>query len=97
MLKTAFLSTQPIAFWLPPLQAMAKVPDMPDIETAGTLKLPPADAEDYRKALKHYDIDSSGAFLRKCAYALIRHMKAGDELPRTRLSFKTTKNIRHHE
>jgi hypothetical protein len=23
-------------------------------------------------------------------------MKAGDELPRTRLSFKTTKNIKHH-
>jgi hypothetical protein len=76
---------------------MAKVPNMPDIETAGTLKLPPADAEDYRKALKYYDIDSSGAFLRKCAYALIRQMKTGDELPRTRLSFKTTKNIRHHE
>ena len=97
MLKTAFLSTQTIAFWLPPLQAMAKVPDMPDIETAGTLKLPPADAEDYRKALKYYDIDSSGAFLRKCAYALIRHMKAGDELPRTALRFKTTKNVKHHE
>jgi hypothetical protein len=69
---------------------------MADMETAGTLKLPPADAEDYRKALEHYDIDSSGGFLRKCAYALIRQMKAGDELPRTRLSFKTTRNIRHH-
>jgi hypothetical protein len=69
---------------------------MPDMETAGTLKLPRADAEDYREALEYYDIDSSGAFLRKCAYALIRQMKAGDELPRTRLSFKTTKNIKHH-
>jgi hypothetical protein len=70
---------------------------MADMETAGTLKLPRADAEEYRKALEHFDIDSSGAFLRKCAYALIRQMKAGDELPRSRLSFKTTRNIRHHE
>jgi hypothetical protein len=70
---------------------------MADMETAGTLKLSPADAEEYRKALEHYDIDSSGAFLRKCAFALIRQMKAGDELPRTRLGFKTTRNIRHHE
>jgi len=70
---------------------------MPDMETAGTLKLTRADAEDYRKALKYYDIDSSGAFLRKCAYALIQQMKAGDELPRTKLSFKTTRNIKHHE
>jgi hypothetical protein len=71
---------------------------MADIETAGTLKLPRADAEDYRKALKYYDLDSSGAFLRKCAHTLIRHMKAADELPRTKLSFKTIKNIKqHHE
>jgi hypothetical protein len=70
---------------------------MANMETAGTLKLPRTDAEEYRKALEHYDIDSSGAFLRKCAYALIRQMKAGDELPRTRLGFKTTRNIRHHE
>jgi hypothetical protein len=70
---------------------------MANMETAGTLKLPRADAEEYRKALEHYDIDSSGAFLRKCAYALIRQMKAGDELPRTRLGFKTTRNVRHHE
>lgn len=69
---------------------------MPDMQTAGTLKLPRTDAEDYKKALEFYDIERSGAFLRRCAYALIRHYKAGDELP-ARLSFKVPKNPKHHE
>jgi hypothetical protein len=66
------------------------------MRTVGTLKLPAADAENYRKALEYYDIERSSAFLRKCAYALITHWKTGDELPRTKLSFKTTKNPKHY-
>lgn len=66
------------------------------MQTVGTLKLPEADAEQYKKALEHYEIERSSAFLRRCAYALIRHFKAGDDLS-ARLSFKIAKNPKHHE
>jgi hypothetical protein len=66
----------------------------PAMRTVGSLKLPPEDVEKYKKALEHYDIERSSGFLRRCAYALIRHYEAGDELP-SRLSFKIPKNPKH--
>jgi hypothetical protein len=65
------------------------------MRSAGTLKLPAEDLERYKAALEYYEIERSGAFLRRCAYALIKHAEAGDELP-AKLSFKHPKNPKSH-
>jgi len=52
----------------------------PVMRSLGTLKLPEEDVNDFQEALRAYGFDSSAGFLRRCAYALIRHNKSGDKL-----------------
>ena len=50
------------------------------MQVSGTLKLPEEDVNDFQEALRAYGFDTSAGFLRRCAYALIRHNKGGDKL-----------------
>ena len=65
------------------------------MRTVGALKLPEQDAARYAAALELYGLERSSAFLRRCAYALIKHAEAEDklELP---LDFKISKNPKPH-
>jgi hypothetical protein len=57
--------------------------------------LPNQDADRYLAALEAYGIERSGAFMRRCAYALIKHAEAGDELVLP-LDFKPGCNHKTH-
>ena len=61
----------------------------------GGFELSDEEAEDYLAALKNYGIERSNAFLRQCAFQLIKHSKAGDELTLP-LDFKLSKNPKPH-
>lgn len=50
------------------------------MRSLGTLKLPDEDADKFLKALEAYGQERSAAFLRRCAYALIRHHEAQEPL-----------------
>lgn len=61
----------------------------PPMRTLGTLKLPEGDCARFRQALQAYGFEKSASFLRRCAYALIKHHKAHEELAQP-LSFKVS-------
>jgi len=65
------------------------------MRTVGALKLPEQDAARYAAALELYGFERSSAFLRRCAYALMKHAEADEklELP---LDFKLSKTPRSH-
>jgi hypothetical protein len=65
------------------------------MRTVGGLKLTEEDARRYLEALATYGIERSSGFLRRCAYALIKHAEAGDELALP-LDFKQSKNPKPH-
>jgi hypothetical protein len=57
------------------------------MRTLGILKLPDEDCDKFREALSAYGFEKSAAFLRRCAYALIKHHQAHEELAQP-LAFK---------
>ena len=61
----------------------------PLMRTLGTLKLPEEDCQKFHQALAAYGFEKSAAFLRRCAYALVKHHQANDELAQP-LSFKVS-------
>jgi len=63
--------------------------DVP-MRSLGILKLPESDAQKYLDALEAYGHERSAAFLRRCAYALIRHHQQDEKLE-SPLSFKTSR------
>jgi hypothetical protein len=65
------------------------------MRTVGALKLPEEDAARYAAALKNYGLERSSAFLRRCAYGLIRHAEAGDELVLP-IDFKVARSPKSH-
>ena len=48
--------------------------------TAGTLKLPPKDAERFQAAIEAYTFERPATFLRLCAQMIIRHHEAGEQI-----------------
>jgi len=52
----------------------------PVMRSLGTLKLREEDVNDFQEALQTYGFETAGLFLRRCAYALIKHNKEGDKL-----------------
>lgn len=48
------------------------------MRTIGNLKLPEEHIARFRAALEHYEIESIGSFLRRCAYLITRHAEAGE-------------------
>jgi hypothetical protein len=59
------------------------------IHSLGLLKLSDEDADAYRTALYNYGYQTSAAFLRACAQALIKHDKADHRLL-SPLAFQTS-------
>jgi len=57
------------------------------MKTVGILKLPETDIAKFLEALGAYGEDKSAAFLRRCAYALIKHHQRNERL-NTPLSFE---------
>ena len=50
------------------------------VRSLGQLKLPEADAERFLDAIHAYGYERSVAFLRQCAYAMMRNHEAGTKL-----------------
>jgi hypothetical protein len=50
------------------------------MRTVGALKLPDEDAARYAASLENYGFERSSAFLRRCAYALMKHAETGEKL-----------------
>ena len=50
------------------------------MRSVGTLKIPKEDAEKFLAALEGYGFEKSAIFLRRCAYALIKHHASGHKL-----------------
>jgi len=48
--------------------------------TAGTLKLPPKDAQRFQAAIEDYGFERPATFLRLCAHMIIRHYEAGEQV-----------------
>lgn len=64
----------------------------PVMRSLGTLKMPEEDVAEFQAALQAYDFESSATFLRRCAYALMKHHKAGETLLRP-TAFRTERSI----
>ena len=83
---------QPLAEKLLTLKEVAHANVITNLKSVATLKLPETDAEKFLKALQFYDQERSAAFLRRCAYALIKHHEKNEQL-NTPLAFQLGQQI----